>query len=248
MGLAESWVALHEGRAAAGLEQLESLRRLRRRETSSAHARHVLSRARALLHLGVDDVAAARSTLRHDAKPDEFGTIVERARLALFEGDASEAARMLAQTRQVPQTSRERAEAAAIQVAALRRTAGATTAAKALAALRIQLDDRELTTPVTLFGPEDVELLQDALATRDSGRLATAVLPATSDRPRLSARELVVLRALTSGASLQSIAADLSVSQNTLKTQLRSIYRKLDARNRADAIEQAAKHDLLTDR
>jgi LuxR family maltose regulon positive regulatory protein len=148
----------------------------------------------------------------------------------------------------VPQTSRERAEAAAIQVAALRRTAGATTAAKAAAVLRIQLDDRELTTPVALFGPEDVELLQDALATRDSGRLAPAVLPATSDRPRLSARELVVLRALTSGASLQSIAADLSVSQNTLKTQLRSIYRKLDARNRADAIEQAAKHDLLTDR
>ncbi|MEV7799947.1 LuxR C-terminal-related transcriptional regulator [Microbacterium foliorum] len=248
MGLAESWVALHEGRAAAGLEQLESLRRLRRRETSSAHARHVLSRARALLHLAVGDVASARSTLRHDAKPDEFGTIVERARLALFEGDASEAARMLAQTRQVPQTSRERAEAAAIQVAALRRTAGATTAAKALASLRIQLYDRELTTPVTLFGPEDVELLQDALATRHAGRLATAVLPATSDRPRLSARELVVLRALTSGASLQSIAADLNVSQNTLKTQLRSIYRKLDARNRADAIEQAAKHDLLTDR
>lgn len=247
MGLAEAWVALHEGRAAAGLEQLESLRRLRKRETASAHARHVLSRARALLHLAVGDVAAARSTLRHDAKPDEFGTIVERARLALFEGDAPEAARMLAQTRQVPQTSRQRAEAAAVQVAALRRTAGATTAAKAAAALRIQLDDRELTTPVALFGPEDVELLQDALATRDFERLVTAVLPATSDRPRLSARELVVLRALTSGASLQSIAADLNVSQNTLKTQLRSIYRKLDARNRADAIEQAAKHDLLSD-
>lgn len=248
MGLAEAWIALHEGSAAAGLEQLESLRRLRKRETSSAHARHVLSRARALLHLAVGDVTAARATLRHDAKPHEFGTIVERARLALFEGDASEAARMLAQTRQVPQTSRERAEAAAIQVAALRRTAGATTAAKAAAALRVQLDDRELTTPLALFGPEDVELLRDALATRDSGRLATAVFPATSDRPRLSARELVVLRALTSGASLQSIAADLSVSQNTLKTQLRSIYRKLDARNRVDAIEQAAKHDLLTDR
>lgn len=247
MGLVEAWVALHEGRAAAGLEQLESLRRLRKRETGGAHARHVLSRARTLLHLAVGDVAAARATLRHDAKPDEFGTIVERARLAVFEGDASEAARMLAQTRQVPQTSRQRAEAAAIQVVALRRTAGAAAAGKAADALRIRLDDRELTTPVALFGPEDVELLQDALATRDSARLVTAVLPATSDRPRLSVRERVVLRALTSGASLQSIAADLNVSQNTLKTQLRSIYRKLDARNRAEAIEQAAKHDLLTD-
>jgi LuxR family maltose regulon positive regulatory protein len=247
MGLAEAWVALHEGRAAAGLEQLESLRRLRKRETGGAHARHVLSRARALLHLAVGDVAAARAALRHDAKPDEFGTIVERARLAVFEGDASEAARMLAQTRQVAKTSRQRAEAVAVEAAALQRTAGTTAAAKAAAALRVQLDDRELTTPVALFGPEDVEQLQDALMTRDSGRFATAVLPSTSGRPRLSARERVVLRALTSGASLQSIAADLNVSPNTLKTQLRSIYRKLDARNRADAIEQAAKHDLLTD-
>nr|WP_236571248.1 LuxR C-terminal-related transcriptional regulator [Microbacterium hydrocarbonoxydans] len=248
MGLAEACVALHEGRAAAGLEQLESLRRLRKRETGSAHARHVLSRARALLHLAVGDVAAARTTLRHDARPDEFGTIVERARIALVEGDASEAARMLAQTRQIPQTSRQRAEAAAIQVAALRRTAGETAAQKAAVALHIRLEDRELATPVALFAPEDVELLQDALGTHHSGRLVTAVLPATSDRPRLSARELVVLRALTSGAALPSIAADLNVSQNTLKTQLRSIYRKLDARNRADAIERAAKHDLLTDR
>lgn len=248
MGLAEAWVALHEGRAAAGLEQLESLRRLRRRETGSTHARHVLSRARTLLHLAVGDVAAARATLRHDARPDEFGTTIERARLAVVEGDASEAARLLAPKREIPQTSRQRAEAAAIQVVALRRTAGATAAAKAAVALGIQLDDRELTTPATLFAPDDVELLQDALATHAPGRPVTAVLPATSDRPRLSARELVVLRALTSGASLPSIAADLSVSQNTLKTQLRSIYRKLDARNRADAIEQAAKHDLLTDR
>lgn len=249
MGITEAWVALHEGRAAAGLEQLESLRRMRGREAGSAHARHLLSRSRALLHLAVGDVAAARETLRHDAEPDDFGTVVERARLAVVEGEASEAARMLAQARQEPQTARHRAEAAAVQVAALRRTAGGTAAQRTAEALGIRLDDRELTTPIALFDPDDNEFLREALASHGIRRhLGTAVLPATSDRPRLSSRERVVLHALTSGASLQSIAADLNVSQNTLKTQLRSIYRKLDARNRLEALEQAAKHDLLADR
>lgn len=54
-----------------------------------------------------------------------------------------------------------------------------------------------------------------------------------------------MLRALTSGASLPVIADELNVSQNTLKTQLRSIYRKLGAHNRTEAMEQAARHGLL---
>jgi LuxR family maltose regulon positive regulatory protein len=156
---------------------------------------------------------------------------------------------MLAQARQEPQTARHRAEAAAVQVAALRRTAGGTAAQRTAEALGIRLDERELTTPIALFDPDDNEFLREALASHGIWRhLGTAVLPATSDRPRLSSRERVVLHALTSGASLQSIAADLNVSQNTLKTQLRSVYRKLDARNRLEALEQAAKHDLLADR
>jgi len=248
MGIAEAWVALHEGRAAAGLEQLDSLCRLRGREGAGTHARQMLSRARILLHLAAGDQAAAREVLHHDAKPDIFDTFLERARLALVEGKASEAARMLAQTRRAPETARQRAETVAVQVAALRRTAGDAAARKSAETLLVRLDDRELTTPVGLLDPEDADFLREFLAAHGARAVpGRGVFPATSERPRLSSRERVVLRALTSGASLQSIAADLNVSPNTLKTQLRSIYRKLDARNRAEAIEKAAAYDLLAE-
>lgn len=155
---------------------------------------------------------------------------------------------MLAQTRRAPATSRQRAETVAVQVAALRRTAGDAAARKVAETLLVRLDDRELTTPVGLLDPDDVDFLREFLTDRGAKSVpGRGVFPATSERPRLSSRERVVLRALTSGASLQSIAADLNVSPNTLKTQLRSIYRKLDARNRAEAIEKAAAYDLLAE-
>lgn len=250
MGMAEAWVALHEGRAAAGLEQLESLRRMRGREANGSHARATLSRSRALLHLALGDIAAAREILQRDAAPDRFGTVLERARLALVEGRAADASRMLTQTTRTPETARQRAESAAMQSAALHRTAGAAAAKRSVESLGIQLDDRELATPVALLDPEDFAFLRARLSERGiTLALAdSAVLPSTSARPRLSSRERVVLRALTSGDSLQSIAAELNVSQNTLKTQLRSIYRKLEARNRTEAVEKAATYDLLSER
>ena len=250
MGVVEAWVALHGGTAAAGLEQLESLRRLRGRDAASAHARDALSRARALLHLALGETAAAREILQRDANPARFATVLERARVALVEGRAAEASRMLTQTRLEPETARQRAESAAVQSAALHRTAGAAAAERPAEARGIQLADRELTTPTALFDPDDLASLRAAL-TKAGTTVALperAAFPATSTRPRLSSRETVVLRALTSGASLQAIATELSVSQNTLKTQLRSIYRKLEARNRAEAVEKAAEHDLLSER
>ncbi|MDF2559392.1 MAG: helix-turn-helix transcriptional regulator [Microbacterium sp.] len=248
MALTEAWVALHAQTPAAGLEQLESFRRLRGREASSSHARQVLSRPRALLQLAVGDTAAARSTVQQDAHPDRFGTVLERARLALVEGRATDASRLLAQTRLEPETPRERAEAAAVQAAALHRTAGVATARRAAESLAVQSADRGLSTPSALLPPEDFTFLRGVLAEDANGPLpAASMLPSTSDRPRLSARERVVLRELMTGASLRTIAADLNVSPNTLKTQVRSIYRKLDVANRADAVEKAAAYDLLSE-
>ncbi|KJQ54302.1 helix-turn-helix transcriptional regulator [Microbacterium sp. SA39] len=248
MGVVEGWVALHEGDPAAGLEQLESLTRSRGREAGATHARHTLSRPRTLLHLALGDTRSAKDTLQRDAQSDRFGTVLERARLAMLEGRASDASRMLAQTRLEPESARERAERAAVLSAALLHTAGAAAAAKSAEALSIQLADRDLVTPVSLLDPEDFSFLRDLVGERgvDTSSV-TALLPSMSTRPQLSSREKVVLRALTSGASLQSIAADLNVSQNTLKTQLRSIYRKLEAKNRSDAVEKAIGYSLLSE-
>ena len=56
----------------------------------------------------------------------------------------------------------------------------------------------------------------------------------------LSDRERAVLRALSGPLTLREIAAELHVSHNTVKTQVRSAFRKLGAHDRADAVARAA--------
>jgi LuxR family maltose regulon positive regulatory protein len=51
----------------------------------------------------------------------------------------------------------------------------------------------------------------------------------------LSQRERTVLRLLVAGLSNPEIAQELVVSLNTVKTQVKSIYRKLNANNRKEA-------------
>ncbi len=54
--------------------------------------------------------------------------------------------------------------------------------------------------------------------------------------PRLTKRELVVLSHLERDLTLEEIAGRLFVSRNTVKTQVRSLYRKLGVSTRAEAV------------
>jgi LuxR family maltose regulon positive regulatory protein len=55
----------------------------------------------------------------------------------------------------------------------------------------------------------------------------------------LSERELVIVRHLATGATLGQIGVELFISVNTVKSHVRSIYRKLGATNRREAIANA---------
>ena len=63
----------------------------------------------------------------------------------------------------------------------------------------------------------------------------------------LSESELRVLRALVEGHSLREVAKDLFLSLNTVKTHRRTIYRKLGASTREEALERAAELGLAQD-
>ena len=65
-----------------------------------------------------------------------------------------------------------------------------------------------------------------------------AVLPPSGDS-ELSAREQGVLRYLQTRLSTREIAGELFISMNTLKSHLKSVYRKLDASSRSDAVARA---------
>lgn len=70
-------------------------------------------------------------------------------------------------------------------------------------------------------------------------------LPDTSERlAPLSAREKVILGHLTAGLSRQQISALLHVSPNTVKSQAHSLYRKLGASSRHEAVERAAEYGI----
>ena len=73
------------------------------------------------------------------------------------------------------------------------------------------------------------------------GRAGATAEPAET----ISERESVVLRYLPTLLTAREIAAELYVSPNTVKTQLKSIYRKLDVRTRREAVDRARRLGLL---
>lgn len=68
--------------------------------------------------------------------------------------------------------------------------------------------------------------------------------PEPLDEP-LSERELELLTLLASGKTNAEIARDLYVAVGTVKSHINNIYRKLNARNRAEAVTRARENNLL---
>jgi two-component system response regulator DesR len=68
--------------------------------------------------------------------------------------------------------------------------------------------------------------------------------PATAG-PLLSEREGEVLELIASGATNREIAAELHLSPHTVKEHTSSLYRKLKARNRAEAVQRAQRLGLM---
>ncbi|WTX20192.1 LuxR C-terminal-related transcriptional regulator [Streptomyces sp. NBC_00005] len=73
----------------------------------------------------------------------------------------------------------------------------------------------------------------------------TRALPSPLVVETLSERERDVLQRLAQPMSTQEIAADLFVSVNTVKTHLKSVYRKLAVNRRNDAVRRARELRLL---
>ena len=72
-------------------------------------------------------------------------------------------------------------------------------------------------------------------------------MPSEKDQPetngfsaeeRLTNRELDVLRSLAEGNSYQQIADDLFISHETVKKHLKNIYRKMNVKNKIQAINR----------
>jgi LuxR family transcriptional regulator, maltose regulon positive regulatory protein len=88
-------------------------------------------------------------------------------------------------------------------------------------------------------------LCTDILDILHGSEPAAKARSAPSHAEELSPSELRVLRYLPTNLSRPEIASELSVSLNTVNTHIRSIYAKLQARDRASAVQRARELRLL---
>ena len=65
------------------------------------------------------------------------------------------------------------------------------------------------------------------------------------EKSPLTARELDIVQQLPTGKTYQEMADALFIAESTLKSHLQSIYRKLSARNRMEAINEARRLGIL---
>ncbi|MBK5247898.1 MAG: hypothetical protein JJE50_00485 [Actinomycetales bacterium] len=177
---------------------------------------------------------------------------MSRARHALFAGEYEEALRLT--------------DGAAAHAGTRPRVTLHLTLIRACASHRLQLVDRAadalhlaisiseqsgLLRPFLLVPRTDLEQIAAAMPqaaeflSRPEIADSPELLPAPYEAVKLSERELRVLTEIAPGLSLNHAARRLYVSENTIKTQMRNIYRKLGVHTREDAVERARELGLL---
>jgi two-component system NarL family response regulator len=91
-------------------------------------------------------------------------------------------------------------------------------------------------------------LISPSMASRLLGEfnaLSRRVEEQRGTAPRLSDRELEVLRAVARGLSNKDIAAELVIAENTVKNHVRNILEKLQLRSRMEAAMYAVREKLV---
>ena len=97
---------------------------------------------------------------------------------------------------------------------------------------------RNATNQVTRSSLRDIrELLE---------QLQEKVRALSSASSSLTRREREILNSLASGRTAIAIAESHSISEPTVKSHLASIYRKLDAHNKTEALREGKRRGLLT--
>ena len=112
---------------------------------------------------------------------------------------------------------------------------------------------RRLRDALERSAPEIVAEFGSLAEARRSGLAAEAVIAPTpgvadDDDPtpeQLTSRELEVVQLIADGLSNKSIATRLGISDQTVKFHVSSIYGKLGAANRTDAVRRAVRRGLL---
>lgn len=255
------------GEHAAGQELLKDLRA--REAQLLPQLERAIAMARARIHLRRGDLASAQkwamaSAVLNSAELARFQFEQEamlRARLSLAQGESEQACvDLLALLSEVPHGEQSRNALAIQALLALAESASEreASARRRMRAVLIQAYPEGYQRLFLDEGPSMAQLLQRvAPSLRElpekaylqhllqATSIARTQIPPAQPLEALSPHELRVLRLLATGASAPQIAQQLIVSVATVRTQIQSVYRKLQVNNRVAAIEAARHFQLL---
>jgi LuxR family maltose regulon positive regulatory protein len=228
------------GAADDALVRLLGVRRDRAARGTPRFLSSLLDVAECRLRLQMGDVDRAADLLTDIADGPERALLAARAELVAGRPDA--VPELLSELRAAPDDRRRWFEAAALSaraaaeagdLAGARRMLGeVATAAQREGAVRTFLEEG-----FDLLDPAAVPVSALAASPRPNGHVGV-IEP-------LSERELSVLRYLPSRLSNREIGDELYVSLNTVKSHLKTIYRKLDVERRDEAVRRARQMGLI---
>jgi len=216
----------------------------RRRRSIAPPTLARLAHTRSLIELAAGRPAAAERALGKAASARRSTGL---ARIALARAQPDDALRHLANSAASagdPASSRSRAEAMALRAGALALAGDAGRAAVSLGELLDFMANRQQGLALALVPAQALDALLEvarASAIGDphellEGARAHAVIGSLAPAPSLTPREIALARVLPRAGGTAELAEMLSVSPNTVKSQLRSLYRKLGVGNRAEAL------------
>lgn len=242
---------LIDGRPGAALAGLDAFVALRRSEGRSAATRARIAPTRALLQLALGSPDAAHAILQRDAVQG-VGRNLGLARVELFLGRNGAALQQVRSVAGARMSQRLTAELATVEAAALLRFSTGARSRAVIDQLGNILDRTGLRVPLALVPQADFLRLRCALVEAGHHGIvetlpSRSIFPDADPATLLTERELAVLHGLLRTPSTASIADELMVSVNTVKTQLKSLYRKLGVSSRDEAIAVALDRHLMID-
>jgi LuxR family maltose regulon positive regulatory protein len=257
--IAYARLLLVKGRPDEGAAVLERLRQ----ETDMPVLPPVLARSLALAEAEIDLVTGRSPRVREGiAMPSQGDPLarreqVWRARAELALGNAEEAEARLAPVRESATDVVAVVEAWLVTAVLADVQGRSGRSVEAMGRALSLAESQGIRRPFFVFDRPTVAMLVERhrVLTQDGSPFVAGLLtamqqersPADSRQmgPRLSSRELEVLRYLPTVLNTAEIAGELHVSVNTAKAHIRSIYRKLDASRRLEAVNRAREAGFL---
>ncbi|MGV8881684.1 MAG: LuxR C-terminal-related transcriptional regulator [Rhodoglobus sp.] len=253
LAIVEAWSVMQRDGADAAHSALKSvLSRKRWRLPPVDGLRTILTTVEADILVAAGQPQRALKLSLPDSRSNTLGANLARGRLALSRGEADSAFAMATEAIwKAAGSPRLHSEALLLRAVAAQHIGRSDLAVDALMSALSVLDTNELRLPLLTV---PLVTLRAIVAADASGALDAAALDTLPDVFRrvpvmatLSPAELRVIRALAETPGTSAISASLHLSVNTVRSHLKSIYRKLGVNTRRDAITLAADLGLLGD-